>query len=268
MCPQIYLPSIFLNSSQKGTGIRTIEVNLDRGLFMPEAERMYVTVSQASLPYSIVNISQDLFLNACFTYGGVEFIVPEGSYLSLTELEQGMNFVINGGGPPLDSPITLTGNTSTNQVIITNSGGAPPGDLILSCPGKGGLFKELGFDENAVIGPVPPNTPGSASNLPVLFNDIIASGILISCELDLQCTTFFNNLDNSNILAQVPISSLDVPGGMITYPRDVLPINCPIVANKSVKRFNIRFTSPRDPFTDLVFMQGDCSVILLFTAVY
>jgi hypothetical protein len=249
--PEIYLPSLFLNSTQKGRNVRTLEINLDRGLFMPEVERMYCTVSQAVLPYAIINISKELYGNASFLHNGVEKTILEGSYLSLTELQNGINNAVPSGN------YVVTANTSTNQVIIT----APAGSTLTL---SSNLAQELGFPPNTVI----PGGTSIASSGPVFFNDILASGILVVCELDLQCTTFFNNIDNSNVLAQIPIASADIPGGVITYPRDVIPIHCPLVANKTVKKFNIRFVSPRDIYKDLVFMQGDASIVLLFTAVY
>ena len=254
--PELPMPSIFCNSIQKGRGIRTISLNLNRGLFFPEAELIYCAVTQAILPYSIVNISKEIYGNATFNFNGLDFVIPEGSYLSLTELEAAMNAQL-GIFPPVPFSILLTANTATNQVKIT----LPNVFDILILPEN--LASELGFPAG-----VPLTTGTSFSTLPVLFNDIIASGILIVAELDLQVTTFFGNLDNSNVLAQVPIQNTDIPGGVIVYPRDVVPLMCPVVNNKSVKSFNIRFVSPRDPQRDLTFLQGDCSVVLLFTAIY
>lgn len=266
--PEVYMPSIFLNSQQKGRGERTIEVTLDRGLFFPEAERIYLQVGQASIPYSFINISKNLYNNASFQTTPTippstltDFTLPEGCYLSLTELEAAFNNVLTAAG--YDAAITISGDTVTNTVTITNSsglGGAPQ-NIVL----PDNLANELGFPPGTIL---PAQGISKTSTEPVLFQDIIASGILIVAEGDLQVTTFFQNVDNSNVLAQIPVQHTDVPGGMIIYPRDVIPINCPVVNLKSVRTFSIKFVSPRDPFRNLVFLQGDASLVLNFFAVY
>lgn len=250
--PELSLPTMFLTSSQKGEDVRTITINLQDGLFMPEAERMYVSVTQASFPYSIVNISDRLYNNAKFTYGPNNYTLPDGSYLSLTELQETVR-ILTG-----DNNIVITANTATNQVVIT----VPPGSNTLTLPDN--LANELGFPPNTVIG------AGSTveSSEPVIFNDIIASGIIISCEEDLQATSYYNNLPNANILALVPITNTDIPGGMIQYPKEIWTPQIPLVRLKTVRRFNLRFSSARDPLKDLIFLQGDVTVALTFKAVY
>ena len=272
--PEVYLPSIFLNSKQKGRSDRSIEVNLDRGLFFPEAERAYCQVGQAALPYSFINISQDLYENAAFDLTQINpanpptrFVLPEGCYTSLTELEAAFNKAINPAINPDDPQISCRGNTVTNQVEMFNI--IPGRNLIL----LGNLATDLGFPPNTVIpsspGPIDnPAEPRTISTLPVLFLDIVASGILVLCEGDLQVGSFFQELDNSNVLAQIPIINSDVPGGMIVYPRDVIPINLGLTSLKTVRKFKILFRSPRLPDRDLVFLQGDTSLVLNFFCVY
>ena len=62
----VAMPSLFLNSTQKGRGERTISLNLSRGLFFPEVERIYCQVTQAVIPYSMINISKELYNKNCF----------------------------------------------------------------------------------------------------------------------------------------------------------------------------------------------------------
>lgn len=304
-------PPLFLTSQQKGKGIRTINVNLDRGMFFPEVERIYATLSQAAIPYQMLNISQEAYENACFQVEvsdsvGILYnvLLDDGTYPSLTELEQAMNYALNQSGIPgfpvdfpafniadrSTYPILLDGNTTTGEVIVTvpnpilAEGQEPLPNLItqlsFTCsnrvefngqqgtadrPSK--LFQELGFKGDETL------TTGTAGNQlvstePVTFLDYIASGIYVVVEGDLQVLSFYNDFANANVLANIAINNDDVLGALILYPRDLQTINCPMVESKTLRNFKIRFVSPRDPTRDIIFTQGDCSLTITFDAVY
>lgn len=275
--PSIDLPSLFLNSVQKGKDIRTIEINLERALFFPTAERIYCTLTQATIPYSFVNISQSVYKNACFNVNIVgppsfsgELIIPDGIYPSLTELNEAVNSLITEAlGLPLPGVdlVDITANTSTNQVIIdTNDGGGAytTVDIDFECGGKSSLYKELGLPAGTTVSLGAP----VVSSQPVLFNDLFASGIMVLCEGDLNVLTYLQNIPNSNVLALCPIANEDSVGSIISYPRDYTIIATPVIQGKTIRKFRIRFVSPLDPTRDLVFLQGDASVVLIFKAVY
>lgn len=303
-------PPLFLTSQQKGKGIRTIDLNLDRGIFFPELERVYCTLTQASIPYSMMNISQEAYENACFqvtTFAnpGViyDIVLEDGTYPSLTELEQAMNYAINNSGIP-GFPVTfpafdiadrdtyfiqLDGNTTTSEVIVTlpNPSNIDPvfpnplESLSMTCSSKAplingaqgspdkpsNLFIELGFKGNETINTFP-NGGQLVSTEPVLFLDFIASGIYVIVEGDLQVLSFYNNFANANVLANIAVNNDDVLGALILYPRDLQTIQCPVVENKTLRNFKIRFVSTRDPTRDLIFTQGDISLTVTFDALY
>lgn len=306
-------PALFLTSKQKGTDTRTINVNLDRGIFFPEVERIYCTLSQASIPYAMQNINQRVYGNACFQvqYDSnpgtwYNIVLDDGTYPSLTELEQAMNYVLSQTRPSsavffpsfdIDDRDTyfihLDGNTTTSEISVTlrnptNINEAPvfenPVQLIsFTCFGSNpvngeavplgtepsGLFQELGFLGGEQLDILTnPNGDQLVSTQPVTFLDYIASGIYVIVEDDLQVLTFFNDFANSNVLAQIVINNDDFLGGLILYPRDLQTIECPVVENKTLRNFKIRFVSPRDPTRDIIFTQGDVSLVLTFTAVY
>ena len=296
----IAMPSLFLNSTQKGRGERTISLNLSRGLFFPEVERIYAQVTQAVIPYSMINISKELYNNACFQITGVfgpalnELVLDEGVYPSITELEQAMNWqifqILSGFAPPptgFDIEdrdtyfVRLEANTTTNKItlylptLLPTPSGANPNLLSSITPtcgdGSHNLFSELGFLPTAgpfVQGNNSAVLLNNTSTEPITFLDILASGLYIVCEDDLQVLSYFDDLANSNVLAQVPLTNDDLVGGQILYPRDLQVIQCPLVEGKSVKKFKIRIISPRDPTRDVIFMQGDFSCVLSFHAVY
>jgi len=296
----VAMPSLFLNSTQKGRGERTISLNLTRGLFFPEVERIYCQVTQAVIPYSMINISKELYNNACFTITPVapglpiEIMLDEGVYPSITELEQAMNKKIDEAlGPNAFFDIKdratyywrLDANTSTNKItgVIPINLPTPPGlpsppsdpnplfNLNPQClDGSSNLFQELGFNPDQFFsqGATIPLLNAQTSLEPITFLDILASGIYIVCEDDLQVLSYLDDQSNANILAQVPFSHEDRVGGQILYPRDLEVVQCPLVEGKSVKQFKIRLISPRDPTRDIIFLQGDFSCVLTFNAVY
>jgi len=299
----IAMPSLFLNSQQKGRDVRTISLNLTRGLFFPEVERIYCQVTQAVIPFSMINISADLYDNSCFEIlydapGGPynqDILLDEGVYPSITELEQAMNFKIHEAlkVAGVESPdflidtrntyyVRLEANTTTNKITVwipddiptpANTAANPLVNIVDACdykPTNDKLIQELGFPRQKQLnrGNDLATLNDNTSTEPVIFLDILASGLYIVCEDDLQVLSYFDDLANSNILAQVPLTNDDIVGGQILYPRDLQVIQCPLVEGKSVKQFKIRLISPRDPTRDIVFMQGDFSCVLSFHAVY
>jgi len=302
----VAMPSLFLNSTQKGRDVRTLSLNLNRGLFFPEVERIYCQVTQAVIPYSMINISGPLYDNNCFTVlvqipgsTPVNIELDEGVYPSITELEQAMNFKIHemlvtagfaNGGFIIDDPSTyyvrLEPNTTTNKIFVyipnlVPTGLTPPNptvqpntvtNIFTTCQPNGSskLFQELGFprDHSLGQGDDPPEIITNTSTEPITFLDILASGVYIVCEDDLQVLSYFDELANSNVLAQVPLTNDDLVGGQILYPRDLQVIACPLTEGKSVKQFKIRLISPKDPTRDIVFLQGDFSCVLSFHAIY
>ena len=238
-------PALFLTSKQKGTDTRTIDINLDRGIFFPEVERIYCTLSQAAIPYAMMNISQRVYNNACFQvqYDSdpgkwYNIVLDDGTYPSLTELEQAINYVLAQTRPvaPVTFPdfdindrdtyfIHLDGNTTTSEISVTlrnptNTNVNPflqnPVQVVsFSCFGPNpvngqqvplgtdpsGLFQELGFLGNEQMSILTqPDGDQLISTQPVTFLDYIASGIYVIVEDDLQVLTFFNDFANSNVL--------------------------------------------------------------------
>ena len=284
--PQVELPSLFLNSEQQGRDIRTMNVELQRGLFFPSAERIYANITQAVIPYSFVNISTPVYKNACFHVNIIanalpttsftgDLHLPAGIYPSLTELSEAINALIRDalGLPATDTTIfvDITANTSTNQVIVEvfNPNGLYLGpEINFQCgtPPTSSLYTELGLPLGTTVAFGVTNPVVSSG--PVLFNDRFAAGILIICEGDLNVMTYLQNVPNANVLAQVPLTNADSVGSVITYPRDLTVIQCPVIQGKTIRKFKIRFVSPLEPTTDLIFLQGNASVVILFKAVY
>lgn len=293
--PELFLPSLFITSKQKGRDTRTMTLNLQRGLFFPEYERIYCRVTSASIPYSFITISQELYNNATYFieidnggggFASGQLTLPEGVYYSVTEIVLEMDTQIRAliaaaVGPPPTPPagsliIDLEGIT-TQQVIQLTIDRLTIYDKVTinftGALGGGGtslLYQELGLDTTDYVNDTSvgdPEVKTFLSTNPVLLNDRVASGVYIVVEGDLSALTYKDDVPNRNIVGQIIPTSQDEIGSMIDYPKSRIPIDCPIVGGKTIDSFNVRFVSPIDN-SDIYFLQGNASIVLSFIANY
>lgn len=200
------------------------------------AKNCRVKVTQASIPYVSPNIITDINDTFIFFYPDLltqnEIVIPKGLY-GLNDFSAAIQLGLSNLGinPNL---FTFYGDQSTQKIIITTN---EPCQIDFTQPKN--LSKILGFNQ-AKYPPASLSTAGQNFTAPneagfdtltsyLIQSDIVGTGLPI------------NGSNAQQILAQIPISNVQVGGRLIYDPQQNILINCPelIGYKKTTMRFSL-----------------------------
>jgi len=261
--------SVFVFSKNTGVTDRTIEFDLDSPLQFPPEYLLKVGIFDITIPYTTVNIENDIPFRIFHTAAWHDFIMPKGIYPSVDHINSYFRAVqedeglVSGGKYAFE---VLLNNSLQRAVLVFDSTVATiQVDFNPAPPPNPNMAMILGFTNDTTTAFTQATAVGEVTGTyELVLGDELDKGIWVLSDGDILCDSTVGSNRSSRVLLRVPVTQSTQLYNVFYYQMQQ-PLYFPMRTNQ-VGTIRLRFTKLADDgtFRDIIFNSGQITATLSF----